>query len=46
MSDELFDRIVQQHADIRQSDEAKEGFKSFSEKRNPSWYQEPSNNIV
>ena len=46
MSDELFDRIVQQHADIRQSDEAKEGFKSFREKRNPSWYEEPADKIV
>lgn len=39
MSDPLFARLVQQHADIRQSDEAKEGFKSFSEKRDPSWYE-------
>ena len=46
ISEELFDRIVQQHADIRQSDEAKEGFKSFSEKRNPSWYREPADNIA
>jgi len=38
MSDELFDRLVQQHADIRQTDEAREGFNSFVDKREPSWY--------
>ena len=38
MSDEVFDRLVQIHADKRQSAEATEGFKSFVEKRDPSWY--------
>jgi methylglutaconyl-CoA hydratase len=43
MSDELFDHIVQQHADIRQSAEAREGFNSFIEKRDPDWYSGRSN---
>jgi hypothetical protein len=43
MSDELFDHIVQQHADIRQSAEAREGFNSFIEKRDPDWYPGRSN---
>jgi len=38
MSDEVFERIVQQHADVRQSDEAREGFRSFVEKRDAGWY--------
>jgi methylglutaconyl-CoA hydratase len=39
MSDELYDHLVQQHADARQTAEAKEGFNSFIEKRDPIWYQ-------
>ncbi len=42
MSDDLYDYIVQQHADARQTVEAKEGFNSFIEKRDPSWYPRAS----
>jgi hypothetical protein len=38
MSDELFAEIVEQHAAVRQSAEAREGFRSFIEKRDASWY--------
>jgi len=38
MGDALFAEIVQQHADVRQSAEAREGFGSFLEKRDPDWY--------
>ena len=37
-----FDRLVQEHADRRQSDEASEGFASFHEKRDASWYPGPT----
>ncbi|MGR9091376.1 MAG: enoyl-CoA hydratase-related protein [Gammaproteobacteria bacterium] len=38
MSDGQFDELVQLHADVRQSAEAREGFSSFREKREPGWY--------
>ena len=42
MSDELFDDLVQRHANTRQSEEAAEGTSSFLEKRNPAWYKAKS----
>jgi methylglutaconyl-CoA hydratase len=41
MSEELFEELVASHAAIRQSREAAEGFASFVEKRDPSWYPKP-----
>lgn len=38
MHDEQFNELVQLHADVRQSAEAREGFSSFREKREPDWY--------
>jgi len=39
MSDEIFTRLVEQHAAKRQSAEAAEGLASFAEKRAASWYR-------
>lgn len=39
LNDELFDTLVNVHAECRQSEEAKEGFTSFLEKRDASWYR-------
>ena len=38
MDDRQFADLVQLHADVRQSAEAREGFSSFREKRDPEWY--------
>ena len=38
LSEELFDRLVTQHAAKRQTHEAIEGLASFVEKRAPTWY--------
>jgi methylglutaconyl-CoA hydratase len=40
MSNEMFDRLVLQHAAKRQSEEAAEGLASFAEKRVARWYRE------
>lgn len=40
-SPQTFDRLVEQHAQKRQSAEAAEGFASFREKRSPAWYPGP-----
>jgi len=37
-----FERLVEQHAARRQSDEAREGLASFREKRDASWYPGPA----
>lgn len=42
VSDDEFERLVQEHADRRQSDEASEGFASFHEKREAGWYPGPA----
>jgi len=42
VSDPVAERLAEQHALKRQTDEADEGLKSFVEKRNPSWYPERS----
>ena len=39
MSDELFEDLVQRHANTRRSEEAAEGTLSFLEKRHASWYK-------
>lgn len=39
MSDEIFARLVAQHAAKRQSEEAAEGLASFAEKRAARWYR-------
>ncbi len=38
LSDDLFDVLVTEHAQVRQSSEAAEGTTSFKEKRSPTWY--------
>ena len=38
LSKPRFEKLVEQHAAKRQTDEAMEGLASFSEKRKPSWY--------
>lgn len=38
LADDVFDRLVRAHAEIRQTEHAREGFSSFVEKRDPSWY--------
>jgi len=38
LDDEMFDMLVDVHANCRQSEEASEGFASFIEKRDASWY--------
>lgn len=38
MDDALFETLVEAHANCRQSDEAREGFTSFMEKREAAWY--------
>jgi len=38
LADELFDVLVKEHAQVRQSAEAAEGTSSFKEKRHPKWY--------
>lgn len=38
MNDEEFERLVVQHAQKRQTDEAAEGLNSFLEKREPHWF--------
>lgn len=38
MPDALFEALVTEHAEKRQSAEATEGLQSFIEKRNPAWY--------
>jgi methylglutaconyl-CoA hydratase len=38
LSDRDFDRLVEQHASKRQSDEAREGLASFHGKRSAAWY--------
>ena len=40
MSDEMFDRLVAQHAAKRQSPEAAEGLASFAGKRAATWYRQ------
>jgi methylglutaconyl-CoA hydratase len=35
--DDTFERLVREHADKRQSDEAREGLAAFAEKRPPGW---------
>ena len=39
LADDLFDVLVNEHAQVRQSAEAAEGTASFKEKRQPSWYR-------
>ncbi len=38
LGDELFEVLVKEHAQVRQSAEAAEGTASFKEKRQPRWY--------
>ncbi len=38
VSDEQFERLIAEHAERRQSDEASEGFASFYDKRAARWY--------
>jgi len=38
LADDLFDVLVKEHAQVRQSTEAAEGTASFKEKRQPNWY--------
>lgn len=38
MDDRQFEELVQLHADVRQTAEAREGFRSFREKRDAQWY--------
>ena len=38
LAEELFDDLVKEHAQVRQSAEAAEGTASFKEKRQPKWY--------
>lgn len=38
MDERQFEELVQLHADVRQTAEAREGFTSFREKRDPDWY--------
>lgn len=42
LSARSFERLVEQHAARRQSDEAREGLASFREKRDASWYPGPA----
>lgn len=37
IDDALFERLVREHADKRQSDEAREGLASFARRRSPAW---------
>ena len=39
LADDLFDVLVKEHAQVRQSAEAAEGTASFKEKRQPNWYR-------
>ena len=38
LEDDLFDVLVKEHAQVRQTAEAAEGTASFKEKRLPNWY--------
>lgn len=42
VSDEELEALIAEHATKRCTPEAKEGLASFVEKRNPAWYQKPS----
>ena len=44
LSDQYFDELVQEHAQVRQQLEAQEGTAAFLQKRKPAWYPSPDLN--